>query len=337
MTARRGVGTQLVVALWCAVVAACTLDVAGEKRPGAGGEFVADGPRDQSNDPILSGSDGDESLSGGTDPGGPGAEPVGECDLTGVFAVQLRYLVSWDAASRGGGFAPLTSEGAGEVRLLSLAFLIHPGEQVSGAMDPCGVDLPEFQSGTRNEVYAPVVPEAAFESEAMPAWSVQARTPCANPGCAILSDEATAMLGVDPDDPVGEWPGYPPADDALSAWSDPDQDGFPGLTASFADERLPVDGLVGLGSRAESVALALQAQWALGGTFLDCDALEGPLEGRVDSLFAGCRVEGDGPCGDTQHDFLRDNLPRWQNGTGARFQMQRMDSAATCADVRALY
>jgi hypothetical protein len=214
---------------------------------------------------------------------------------------------------------------------------------VQGTVRVCDTMVPDFNSSTFNERYAPRFSETMWDSVAMPSFSFMAKPTCDGPGCWWESQRIHAQLGTQLDNPAGAWPGTA----AAAFWPDHDGDRQPGITAQMLGPGVynlsgqpyaypPVHPL--FLRRVSSLMLGLRMQLLLLLEQTDCNHIRGKTEeARVDSRAVGCAVETvPNECSGQELAFLDDNLPTWvvSNGT---IEGVRMEADATCAAARAAF
>lgn len=270
------------------------------------------------------------------------------CLLSGSFATELLFDVSWNMTTIAG-IIPLLAAGNGQIRMVMRLDLGGTPENMSARLTACGAKLPDFKAsnaliGTEN--YAAYIPDSAWDHAEMPHPAFGLSFGCASTGCALSTDPVNATFGARtaPDD---VWPGRSGPLRQITP-VDPDADGRPGvLFVSRGEEErnalgmsyinIPVNWT--LGARAETADIAFRITGMFNGKIDTCDLFTGVVSaGTVEARALGCRALRENAktpfdCTAEQSAFLDDNLPAWQV-RGGTFRVRRIAQDASCAAVR---
>ena len=167
--------------------------------------------------------------------GGP-VDDETHCDTTGWFAMRARIDVTW--GGRSGALFDLTDDGRGTIVVDLLAKI--PEVDDDGAFESelraCAATLPPFVSSTLCEHYQPIFPTRIWDSDTAPTFPVAGQYSCDNPGCSLAFEGWNGVVGIELEDPDGEWPSATeatsfscPSGDGLDCYPDHDDDGQPGI------------------------------------------------------------------------------------------------------------
>lgn len=259
----------------------------------------------------------------GAEPGACGGVDIVdevECEAGGVFGVRAIVDVSW--GGRSGGLVGLTDDGRSpiEIYLRVEASALKANNEIEGTIRPCGVVLPPFYSTTLCESYAPIFPDAMWESPTMPSFPLIGSYQCLSPGCAVTLAAQTTLLGIALQNPEAAWPTPQqtpvlacPAGTGVKCFPDHDSDMLPGLSIElltsgmappgvgcngnydFTGAPLSADIAAIFGGVRRSDHILLGVRTKLGGTGRlsdDCNAAVGAgLAEFVQSRAYGCVVQ----------------------------------------------
>jgi hypothetical protein len=270
-----------------------------------------------------------------------GMLPSGMCEPSGVFGVRVSVDVAWGGRNTPLGF--ITDNGRGRIvtHLKLTIDHVNPDGTFIAKVTPCNMELPPFFSSVLCEVYQPVFPTQMWDSPSMRVMDEAGRYDCTAPGCVMHLTPATALVGLDLDDPNMVWPDSTqtqsvqcPGGTGQPCFIDHDGDGQPGVTIKLATQGanppnqvcksgypfrnapLTTD-LVMLGTgtapRAESLYLGTRVR--IGGEGMITPGCgqrigEGAAHG-FDSREISCAVQQPSgqPCDATQQMFMDANLP----------------------------
>lgn len=322
-------------------------DVPPAGAPDAEVDLLLDGgARDAALDPSsdvdadLPASDRDVSTDGGLGTDAASASCDGgpcpiACVFTGRYAVKLALPVSWP----GGFVAP----GAGTADVWALFTATQSGNDVMGALRPCGLALPDFFLAIGSERYQLRFPDALFDDGAgLPVTPLLVNVAGGTiPGAAFTLPDIGVQIGAALPDAVADpWP-------ALTLnlpLADMDGNGKPGVTGNYVTGRVgaftyvhpPVNGFATL--RADSAYGAARFVLRGVGTILNCGELGGSATfSRFDTRIAGCHVSGGADCSTQQAELLDSNRPVFSPVAGmpASLRVQTLLGPTSCAAVRA--
>ncbi|MDH5671249.1 MAG: hypothetical protein OEZ06_03815 [Myxococcales bacterium] len=138
--------------------------------------------------------------------GGDDIDDAVTCEISGTYAIRADVDVTW--GGRTTGLAALTDDGRGPIRIEMMARIEASGSSgaLQGVVLPCNVQLPPFYSTTLCESYAPVFPEAMWDSSQMPVVPLTGFAQCDHPGCILTIDAQTVLLGINLENPEAPWP-----------------------------------------------------------------------------------------------------------------------------------
>ena len=129
--------------------------------------------------------------------------------------------------------------------------------------------------------------------------------------------------------------GHPPTKDAVALTATPsDYPNLGSIVARLAPEQTSMPPFVAL---PQLIYLAIRNIMTLTSMVDGClDSYSGTAQvSNFESHIIGCHVKGGGECTTSQRDFVDSNRTIY-NVDQAVFTAQRVDAAATCADIRAL-
>ncbi|MBN1654592.1 MAG: hypothetical protein JXA30_12550 [Deltaproteobacteria bacterium] len=178
------------------------------------------------------------------------AEDPVECDLTGVYGGRVTLEAFWGGRSFLGGLVALVDAGRAPI-VIHIMYSIDSIDEdgtINATAKTCNIELPPFYTSIICEVYQPVFPPQAWESEANPIFDITGKVDCLDPGCVVHIDPTPALLGVELEDPRGSWP-EPSETQSLECASgegadcfpDHDDDGISGITADLLTEGKPAN------------------------------------------------------------------------------------------------
>jgi len=262
------------------------------------------------------------------------------CDLTGTWGAKVIVNVSW-----GGGTSLLTAD-TGNVELWGLLQGTQSGTTVSGTLQPCGIETPDFQSGLLGETYGTTFPDSLFDHTPpyIPSISSTVTLSGTAPGASYTTPKQAILLGIALTDPTGVWPnlGQAQADQV-----DMDQDSKPGVTAdaktgatgeggTYSYPPLALPGLFTPPPRADRLYMALRAVAAFNGTLVSCTQASGAASvASLDDHIIGCHVQGaTTDCTSNETTFVDQNRPVFTVNS-ATFTTTKLSAGAACPDVRA--
>jgi hypothetical protein len=271
------------------------------------------------------------------------------CSLTGPFATEVLFDVTWNQTTLAG-IVPLLAAGSGQIRITVRLDLGGSPDNASARLTACGARLPDFKASNAligTEYYAAYIPDSAWDSPQMPHPAFGLAFGCTGAGCALTTDHVVATFGARtfPDD---VWPGRTGALEQIVPL-DQDGDGQPAITfvsrgeneknaLGMAYVNIPVTWT--LGARATDADVAYRVTGVFSGKIEHCDLLSGVVSsGSVEARAVGCRTRRQGAstaaaCTAEQSDFLDQNLPAWQV-RGGTFRARRVAEGANCSAVRA--
>jgi hypothetical protein len=252
------------------------------------------------------------------------------CDVSGTWAAEIDFQVSWPAAS-------VISAGSGRVRYWQRLELAASRGGVSGSATSCGTVLPSSRTDLGGgETFAPVHPDALFDvlppffAPAMMGMSLSGNVP----GSTFTLPTFALPRGITLTNPLADaWPVT--AAGVLQA--DDDRDGEVGFTVAFKTGggwAYPALDLLRT-VRADRAYAADRLIYGASGSLASCVRAVGTANVvSFDTHIMGCHVSGLGPCIGPQSDLLDGNSPRMAPGNGS-FSMVRLEAGAGCAEVRA--
>jgi ABC-type branched-subunit amino acid transport system substrate-binding protein len=254
---------------------------------------------------------------------------VEECDMSGVYALELRVPVTWPAST-------LLMAGSGEFVSWARVQLSQSGTDLSSGVVPCGQTVPDFQNAILiTEAYGVEYPETIFDhAPLLPAVPALGTLGGTAPGAAFSLGRTAWLAGLELSDPIdGAWPSV-----ATVVQRDDDADGAPGITGVYKSlgqyAALPVDSAAI--ARADRGHIAARIVFNLDGTLTSCARAEGAATAQaVDSHTLGCQLSLSGlDCSLLQAAHLDTNTPSYVTGPAA-FVLQKVADDAGCSEVRA--
>ena len=211
------------------------------------------------------------------------------------------------------------------------------GESLSITLLPCGVTLPDFGS-ILQETYGLVLPDALFDHSPpdIPATTTTVKLTAATAVSGLTLPIEATLIGLTMPDPATDpWPSSASA----VAQVDMDRDGKRGVTATAktggAYRGLPV-ALSLAPARADALYMVLRSSIGVTAASIgSCSEASGTASvSRLDSHVVGCHVQGGGDCTASESNLVDANRPVYAVGS-ATFKAVRVDTSATCKDVRA--
>jgi hypothetical protein len=253
------------------------------------------------------------------------------CDVTGTWAVLVDVQVSWQGQS-------VVNAGSGLLRYWQRLELAHTRGGVNGTATSCGTALPDTKTELGvGETFGSIHPAALFDADPPFFLPVPVALGLSGelPGSTFTLPAFAMTRGIALDNPLTDpWPTS--AYGVVSSLDD-DRDGLQGITVPFKNG----DGLVYpaldllRATRSDLAYAADRLIYSASGSLVSCLRAEGAAEvSAYDARILDCRVFALGPCSLPQRDLLDGNVPTYVPSE-ARFSMVRLDSGASCADVRA--
>lgn len=245
-----------------------------------------------------------------------------------TLGVRTIVPISWPATLG-------TTAGSGDFVLETLVRLTADGNTLTGEGSPCHSTLPAYTytgiiGGGMGRID---IPDSVWDTPGFPAYPATAAIGGWESGSSITFSPGVSLAGLTLADPSSAWP------DSYSdiETADPDDDGYPGITAipatgqGFASPPVSI-----VGPRADRIYLVVRRAVALAGQFTSCTEMSGTANVEFfDNHVVGCRIANGSSCNSTQTDFVDSNRTIYETGQGT-FTAHILSDAATCADVRAM-
>jgi len=289
------------------------------------------------------------------------------CDLTGTFAALAEVDVEWDEVKAGA--AVLISAGSDTTVSWSIRRQVQSGDSIEVEITPCGGTSSDLCSPFYGQAFGQYVPDATWDAAEMPTFTSVMDVPDPDPDDDFVGPLEAALLGLELDDPLGDWPMA--NDDTAITWFDHDGDdanfsAAPDLTPKplgvttvirttghstvcdqdYGGVPIPPSGA----NRASYIMTGERSIANLEGKLVSCDVMGGKLGGpdtcrgedNTDDVpcFNGrlrnCVRTTGAACSSGEVSAFDDTLN--DPGTrvlASRFVMERVDDDITCAEVRA--
>jgi len=272
-----------------------------------------------------SGGAGGAGGAGGTGgAGGAGGTGNDSCPTDYVVATHIVINVSWDSTL-------VLASGSGQVHVWTKSHFVENGNTATLDSQSCGSVLPTITTSAAagSEKILPEIPDTTWDAPNMPHFIGTAT----RSGDNVNIDPGVALVGLSMSNPTATWPS---ASSIMGV--DHDGDGQLGITAVAKVDSgysAPPANLFKT-ARADKLYLAIRNVMTLSSAVPGCPATYSgtALVSKFENHVIGCHIKGGGECTGTQSQFEDDNRTVYKLGS-ATFTSQRVDSAATCADVRA--
>lgn len=254
------------------------------------------------------------------------------CDLTGSFAVHARVYATWSQTAG-------LNAGQGWFEWWARLDATHSGNTADVQLRLCGATVPAFTTVLVNEKNLYGYSDSLFDSGALAAQSSTLTLGDSTPDSSISLPTVTFLLGLSMSNPMTDpWPnsaaGIPTANRI-----DMDNDGNPGVTASFANGGGYVyprtsSQIIGF-NRADREYIAARTSFSLSGTLNGCTQASGPaVFPHIQARVLGCRRSSGSACSSTENDNMDNVSPSFSLNNGS-YAMTKVTDGASCATVRA--
>ncbi len=177
------------------------------------------------------------------------------CNPLGAYAVRIDSDVYWGARTEG--LAALVDSGRGIIRvelLVRVPGVAADGTYLNSGARPCNVELPVFYTSLLCEAYASYFDVSIWESPLLPTFPVTGRFTCTDTSCEAAFHSETTLLGIDLDDPNGDWPTPDrspyltcPYGSNADCFPDHDANGHPGVTVRLRTDNAALPEICFLG------------------------------------------------------------------------------------------
>jgi hypothetical protein len=275
--------------------------------------------------PSAAGRGGSTAAAGRSAPQTTGGTRSDSCPGEYTVATHITMNVNWVSSLA-------VTAGKGQVHIWSKSRFSPSDSGQNVESRSCGSVLPVITTSAiaGSKKILPEIPDNAWDSTSMPTFTGTAT----RKGGVLTVSPGVALIGLTLDVPTGPWP-------AVSGvvGIDHDGDGALGLTAIPREggEFVTPPTSIAQITRADKLYLAIRNIMTLTSMVDGClDSYSGTANvTNFESHIIGCHVKGGGECTTTQRDFVDSNRTIY-NVDQALFAAQRVDAAATCADIRAL-
>ena len=277
------------------------------------------------------------------------ADGSSNCNFAGTWATHITIDVSWVPQ---GLMGVILAPGTGKIEQWIKSVRIVNGTATTDPAVVCGIGLPDF-SGTSfvgGETYGVRFPPSLFDSGYLPTFAIHGTLGDSSPHATFATTSTAALIGLTLANPTtAAWPA------TVTTAVDTDMDNNPGVTVNAATGPIPGTRKAGFysdfpvdvfKSRANQLFIVIRQVTQLSGAATDCNHISGTTtipkipdtstgKYAIDSHVIGCNLAAGGICSASQTSFIDGTQPVFSPSGTATFASARMQTGATCADVRA--